>query len=76
MELAVGQKVWLSTRHLPIRAGARKLSTLWTGPYDVIEVVAPHAYRLQLPEAWNIHPVFHISQLKEAIGNVMKEEAI
>lgn len=36
-EIAVGQKVWLSTAHLPLRVGARKLSARWAGPFLVEE---------------------------------------
>jgi hypothetical protein len=65
---AVGASVWLSTRHLPLRHGARKLAELWTGPFDIDAQVAPEAWRLRLPRTWRVHPVFHSSQLKPALG--------
>lgn len=62
----MGTSVWLATTHLPLKAGTRKLSSRWCGPFPILEQVAPEAWRLQLPPQWRIHPVFHSSQLKLA----------
>jgi hypothetical protein len=56
-----GDRAWLSTRHLPVRLGARKLLAKWAGPYEILAPVGTAAYRLSLPAAWRIHPVFHVS---------------
>jgi hypothetical protein len=45
-----------------------KLSTKFYGPFRVIEKVDTAAYRLQLPDNAEIHPVFHVSQLKQHLG--------
>jgi hypothetical protein len=60
-ELAVGDSVLLSTAHLPLKAGTRKLAEKWTGPFVIEERVAAEAWRLQLPGTWRVHPVFHSS---------------
>ena len=44
-----------------------KLSYKFYGPFPIVEQIGPAAYRLQLPPATQIHPVFHVSQLKEFV---------
>jgi hypothetical protein len=45
-----------------------KLSTKYFGPFRITESIGPAAYRLQLPDNTEIHPVFHVSQLKKHVG--------
>jgi hypothetical protein len=63
----VGDKVLLSTDHaIPdttAQRPSRTLQSLRTGPYPIIEVVSPVAYRLALPHNMRIHPVIHVSKL-------------
>ena len=46
----------------------QKLSPKFFGPFPVIAKVGPMAYRLELPTHAKIHPVFHVSLLKEHLG--------
>ncbi|NCU37264.1 hypothetical protein EOM75_14810, partial [Candidatus Falkowbacteria bacterium] len=64
----VGDQVMLSISHfsnLPHMAenAKRKLGPQYYGPYTVTAVVSNVAYRLDLPGAWHVHNVFHISRL-------------
>ena len=76
IDLEVGQQVWLATKHLPLRVGTRKLAAIWAGPYTILDRVGPVAFRLQLPEDWGVHNVFHVSQLKPMVGDVEFEQQI
>ena len=42
-----------------------KLQKRFVGPFRVIETIGEQAYRLSLPDNWKIHPVFHVSLLRE-----------
>ncbi|PKI61177.1 hypothetical protein CRG98_018408 [Punica granatum] len=46
-----------------------KIGRRYIGPFQVLKRVGEVAYKLALPKAARIHPVFHVSMLKKCIGN-------
>ncbi len=61
----MGQKVWLSSKNIPLRSVSNKLAPKFIGPFTVTMIISPVAVCLKLPPAYRrIHPVFHVSKLK------------
>ena len=64
----VGQRVWLSTKDIPIHGGTWKLAPRYVGPFVVTRIISPTAVRLRFPPTMKrIHPTFHVSRLKPAV---------
>ena len=71
MQFEVGNHVYL--RVSPTRGVQRfgvkgKLAPRYVGPYEIIEICGPVAYRVRLPpQLSTIHDIFHVSQLKKCV---------
>ena len=53
-----------------------KLSPNYYGPYKVLQKIGTMAYKLELPTASRLHPVFHVSFLKKVIGDKIQIQTI
>ena len=60
-----GDLVLLSTRNLRLKGIPAKLQKRFVGPFQILDTVGQQAYRLALPNEWKIHPVFHVSLLRD-----------
>ena len=60
----LGKKVWLNGKYINTKR-ARKLEQKMFGPFSITKIVGKHAYELELPSRWRIHPVFHVSLLEK-----------
>ena len=62
-QYGVNKQVWLKAKHLTLPYQTAKLAPKHYGPFRIIKKISPVAYKLELPPAWTIHPVFHASLL-------------
>jgi hypothetical protein len=64
--LKVGDKVLLSTKYPNLKHSKKscKLLPKWIGPFEVVQVVGPAAYKLKMNPGWRVYPVFHVSLLE------------
>ncbi|KAF8704726.1 reverse transcriptase, partial [Rhizoctonia solani] len=62
----IGKKVWLDRKNVELRTNSNKLDPKRLGPFEVLEKVSSHAYRLKLPETLKIHNVFYVGLLSKA----------
>ena len=70
---SIGDTVYLKLRPYRMRILSKKnnekLAPKYFGLYTIIQQINPVAYKLALPPESCLHPVFHVSQLKQVVGN-------
>ena len=72
LEFSVGDVVYLRIQPYKLKSLAtrinQKLSPRYYGPFEVLERIGPVAYRLKLPPGSLVHPIFHVSLLKNCLA--------
>src|SRR6267378_193978 len=58
-----GDQVWLEGTNIRTYHPTAKLAPKRHGPFQITKVLGPVTYQLQLPDQWQIHPVFHVDLL-------------
>ena len=53
----------MESKNLSTPYTSKKIAPKREGPFKIKEVLSPLAYRLDLPDRWRIHDVFHASLL-------------
>ena len=64
VQFSMGDLVLLSTTNLRMKNIPSKLQRKFVGPFSIVDKISPLVYKLQLPDTWKIHNVFHISLLR------------
>ncbi len=68
----VGDKVFLSSKHIKTTCPTAKFTEKFLGPFEIISQPGSHSFTLKLlSDLRAIHPVFHVSQLKPVEENTI-----
>ena len=60
IEFQIGELVLVNTVSLRLKVVNGNLRKKFIGPFPVIKKIDTQSYRLQLPQEWKLHNVFHI----------------
>ncbi len=68
----VGDKVFLSSKHIKTTRPTAKFAEKFLGPFEIISQPGSHSFMLKLlSDLCAIHPVFHVSQLEPVEENTI-----
>ncbi len=68
----IGDKVYLSSKHIKTTHPTAKFMEKFLGPFKIIAQPGSHSFMLKLPlDLCAIHPVFHVSQLEPVEENTI-----
>ncbi len=68
----VGDKVFLSSKHIKTTCPTAKFAEKFLGPFEIIAQPGSHSFTLKLlSDLHAIHPVFHVSQLEPVEENTI-----
>ncbi len=56
-----GDQVWVEGTNIKTLYPLAKLSPKRYGPFKVLEQLSEAVYRLEIPQHWKIHNVFHVN---------------
>lgn len=60
----MGQKVWLSTRELPLQVESDELAPKFVRTFAIEKVISPVAVQIKLPQTMRVHPLLHVSMVR------------
>src|SRR5713226_5612635 len=72
--LQSGDMVWLIPKNIRTTRPSKKLDYKKIGPFRILAKIGSNAYKLDLPPAMRIHPVFHISLLEPHTNNPLQSQ--
>jgi hypothetical protein len=69
-EFKVGEHVLFKVKPKKISlklCSCTKLAARFYGPFEILDIIGPVAYMLDLPDSMNVHNVFHVSLLNKYV---------
>ena len=71
-----GSHAFMKAQFFRTTQPSKKLTEKYLGPFEVIAQVGTHSIILRLPNSMQaVHPVFHVSMLEPAHGNIILERS-
>jgi hypothetical protein len=65
VEYAIGEDILVKIKNYVLQASlSSKFAPRYVGPFKIQKRIGKVAYKLELPHALKIHPVFHVNLLK------------